>query len=271
MSKTHANSLYLRLMNRRQRLIIAICGLLIIVIGGMVFATRQQAGDGSQGATSNNTSSQSDQSKLLSFDKKQYSLDDPASQWVIVNKQRPLQPIDYAPTVATPAVALRLSAATPEMQLSTQIIPAVEKLFADAKQDGLSLMLASGYRSYKDQVTVYGNEVSRNGQQAADRESARPGHSEHQTGLALDVEPASRQCEVTACFGDLPEGKWLALNAHKYGFIIRYSQPNESITGYAYEPWHIRYVGNELADEIQRQGNPPLETFFGLDAAPGYR
>jgi len=255
-------------MKRRTRLIAAVCGLLIIV-GSVFFVVQQGSVDNRQ--VTNDASNTNNKAVQPSFDKKQYSLDDPASQWVVVNKRRPLQPVDYAPPLAAPAVPLRLSAGSLEMQLSTQIIPAVEQLFAAAKQDGLSLMVASGYRSYQTQVAVYGNEVKRNGQQTADRQSARPGHSEHQTGLALDVEPTTRQCEVAVCFGDLPEGKWIAQNAHKFGFIIRYSQPHEATTGYTYEPWHIRYVGKSLAAELRKQGNPPLERFFELSAAPDYQ
>jgi D-alanyl-D-alanine carboxypeptidase len=205
------------------------------------------------------------------FDKNQFSKDTPDSPWLVVDKHRPLSPKDYAPALATPNVPLRLNASTPEMQLSAAIVPAVEALFGAAKQEGLPLMVASGYRSYQEQITVYNNEVKNYGQQTADRESARPGFSEHQTGMALDVEPASRQCEVAACFGDLPEGKWLAANAYKYGFVIRYTQGSEAVTGYTYEPWHIRYVGKPLANELHQQGNPPLETFFSLGAAPDYQ
>ena len=204
------------------------------------------------------------------FNKKQYSLDDPASQWVIANKRRPLQPVDYVPPLATPNVPLRLAAGVPEMSVSSQIVPSLEAMFDAARQAGVELMLASGYRSYSTQVAVYNNEVATYGQAAADTQSARPGHSEHQTGLALDIEPVSRQCEIQDCFGDLPEGKWLAANAYKYGFVMRYMPNSEAVTGYRYEAWHYRYVGSELAAELQRLGNPPLETFFGTGPAPGY-
>jgi D-alanyl-D-alanine carboxypeptidase len=170
-----------------------------------------------------------------------------------------------------PNVGLRLPGSNPEMQVSPQAVPALEQLAAAAKHDGLDLIVASAYRSYQAQVSVYNAEVSRNGQQAADRESARPGHSEHQTGLAIDIGAASRKCEVQACFADMPEGQWVAANAYKYGFIIRYAQTTEAITGYTYEPWHLRFVGKELATELHAHDNPPLEIFFGLGAAPDYQ
>lgn len=205
------------------------------------------------------------------FDKSQYSLSLPTSPWLIVNKHRPLQPADFVPQLVAPDVPLRLAATNPEMQVSSQMTVALQQLFTAAKQDGLELMVASGYRSHQSQASIYNREVARNGQAQADRESARPGHSEHQTGLAVDIGPASRKCEIQVCFGELPEGKWLAANAHAYGFIVRYAQGSEAVTGYSYEPWHLRYVGTSLATEIFTEGNPPLETYFELGAAPTYR
>lgn len=204
------------------------------------------------------------------FDKQARSITDPTSPWVVANKQRPLSPVDFVPTVAAPAMRLRLSAGTPEMQVATQALPELERLAKDADAAGLPLMLASGYRSYATQVAVYANEVRNYGQTQADRQSARPGHSEHQTGLAIDLAPASGKCMIEECFGNLPEGQWLAAHAHEYGFIIRYAQGKEAITGYLYEPWHLRFVGVELAAEIQKGGSPTLEEFFGLPAAPTY-
>lgn len=205
------------------------------------------------------------------FNKKQFSVDDPASLWVVVNKHRPLNPKTYAPTLAVPNVPLRLNGSAGEMHVAAQMAPALESLFKAASAAKEPLMLASGYRSYQEQVAVYGNEVKANGQAGADRESARPGFSEHQTGLAADLEPVSRQCEVEDCFGDMPEGKWLAANAATYGFIIRYTKDNQPTTGYIYEPWHVRYVGIPLAKELKAKNIDALETFFGLGAAPDYQ
>lgn len=205
------------------------------------------------------------------FNKQRLSIDDPNSLWVIANKRRPLNPTTYQPEVAAPAMRLRLAASVPEMQVSRQMLADLQALDAASQAARLPLMLASGYRSYDTQVAVYGNEVKNYGQAQADRQSARPGHSEHQTGLAIDLAPVSGQCMIQECFGDLPEGQWLAAHAHEYGFVIRYPQGNEAITGYLYEPWHIRYVGKELAAEIHKKGNITLEEFFGLPAAPTYQ
>lgn len=203
------------------------------------------------------------------FNKTQYSVNDPASIWVVVNKGRVL-PSGYTPAnLAVPNVPLRLSANNPEMHVRQEVATVMEKLFAAAVADGLHLMLASGYRSHVEQVSVYNAEVQNNGQAKADSESARPGHSEHQTGLAADLEPTSRNCELSACFADTPEGKWLAANAYKYGFIIRYQSGKKPLTGYTYEPWHIRYVGVDLANQINQTGQA-LEQFFGLPTFVDY-
>jgi zinc D-Ala-D-Ala carboxypeptidase len=190
-------------------------------------------------------------------------LDKADSLWVIVNKGRVL-PSGYTPAgLRSPNIPLRLGASNSEMTLRSDSAAALEAMAAAAKTDGLSLMLASGYRSYSEQVAVYAAEVKNNGQAAADAVSARPGHSEHQTGLAADLEPSSRQCELQVCFADTPPGRWLAANAYKYGFIIRYQKDMTSETGYSYEPWHVRYVGKQLAGTIHAQ-NVTLEKYFKL-------
>ena len=208
--------------------------------------------------------------EVSTFNKKQLSTDDPASIWVVVNKKRPLNPADYAPDLGVPSMPLRLGAGNEEMQLSTAIIPSLLTMVEAAKKDGVNFMLASGYRSYNFQKNLYASYVKKSGQAEADKTSARAGHSEHQTGLAADLEPTSRQCEIDTCFGELPEGRWLAANAWRYGFIIRYQQSTEAITGYEYEPWHIRYVGSDLAAEMHNQNIATLEEFFGLPGGPDY-
>ena len=91
--------------------------------------------------------------------------------------------------------------------------------------------------------------------------SAVPGHSEHETGLAIDVSGSDGKCAATDCFGDTMEAKWLAEHAAEYGFIIRYPKGKESITGYKYEPWHLRYVGVQIASEIAEQAST-LEEYY---------
>lgn len=125
---------------------------------------------------------------------------------------------------------------------------ALKQLQQKASSEGFSIPLLSGFRSYSRQQTLYNNYVARDGQKLADTYSARPGHSEHQTGLAFDVGKLDNN------YGETAAGKWLKDNAHKYGFIIRYLKGKEDITGYQYEPWHIRYVGVDHATKIHEQG-----------------
>jgi D-alanyl-D-alanine carboxypeptidase len=205
----------------------------------------------------------------VNFNKTQHSINDPASIWVVVNKGRVL-PDTYVPAdLVTPHVPLRLAENEPEMYLRQAAASALEKMSADADTQGIHLMLASAYRSYRLQVGLYNGYVKTQGQNSADASSARPGHSEHQTGLAADLEPQNRKCEVELCFSDTKEGRWLAKNAYEYGFIIRYQKGQEILTGYEYEPWHVRYVGNDLALQIHKSGQT-LEQFFGLTAYSDY-
>ena len=142
-------------------------------------------------------------------------------------------------------------------------------MFAAAAKEGIFLRLSSGFRYYGSQSAIYAREVKTYGQVQADRQSARPGHSEHQTGLAADLAPSDGRCEIADCFADTDEAKWLAKNAHKYGFILRYPKDKENSTGYRYEPWHFRFVGKELAAQINQSGQT-LEQFFDLPAYTTY-
>ena len=132
---------------------------------------------------------------------------------------------------------------------------ALKQIQQAASTAGHNIPLISGFRSYSRQQTLYNNYVARDGQALADTYSARPGHSEHQTGLAFDVG------KLDDNYGSTPAGIWLKENCHKYGFIIRYPKGKESITGYQYEPWHIRYVGVEHATKIMNQ-NITLEEYL---------
>lgn len=207
--------------------------------------------------------------KQAEFNKSLYPNDVSSSLWVVVNKGRTL-PSTYVPAnLVVPNIPLRLSSASPEMHLRQDAATALEQMTAAAKTQGINLMLASGYRSYNFQVALYNGYVRTDGQAAADASSARAGHSEHQTGLAADLEPVSRKCEVDVCFDSTPEGQWLAANSYKYGFIVRYQKSTQSLTGYEYEPWHVRFVGESLANQINASKDT-LEQFFGLAAYSDY-
>lgn len=142
--------------------------------------------------------------------------------------------------------------------------PAVDAAFAamraEASAAGLSLWILSGYRSHAHQADNYNQRVANVGQEVADRGMARPGHSEHQTGLAIDVN------SLSTSFGATPTGQWVAANAHRFGFVIRYPDGKEGVTGFKYEPWHLRYLGVELATELTTSGLT-LEERYGLPSA----
>ncbi|QDG62823.1 D-alanyl-D-alanine carboxypeptidase family protein [Pseudarthrobacter sp. NIBRBAC000502771] len=200
---------------------------------------------------------------------RQFSLDDPASPWVIVNKHRPLKPADYVPAdLVRPTVAI--SAAGEAALLNSTTAAAAEAMFAAAAQDGVAMVLASGYRSYSTQLTTYNGYVASRGQADADTASARPGHSEHQTGWAFDTGDGGGACSFQPCFAEQPAATWAKANGHRFGFVVRYPWMLHPITGYYYEPWHLRYVGVEAATDMLNRGIGTLEEYFGLEAAPGY-
>lgn len=246
----------------------------VIVIIAVIFVATRGSNDKTPITNSNPDSSSSQQTSEpqapKNFNKSAHSHTDPASIWVIVNKQHPLNPKTYAPTLTVPNVPLKGSASAGNMHVSTVMAPALESLFAGAKAAGYTLMLSSGYRSYSYQVGVYNGIVASQGQAAADQQSARPGYSEHQTGFAADVAPRSGHCDLSQCFGTTPEGEWLAANAWRYGFIIRYQADKVAVTGYEYEPWHIRYVGTDLSTEMHKTGITTLEEFFGVSGGTSY-
>ena len=128
---------------------------------------------------------------------------------------------------------------------------ALASMIEAGKVAGFEYIAVSGFRSYEYQTTIYNRNVKKDGKSNADRYSARPGYSEHQTGLAFDIGEIGRQdLWLTEQFGETPAGQWLINNAHLYGYILRYQKGKEHITGYIYEPWHYRYVGVEHATAI---------------------
>jgi zinc D-Ala-D-Ala carboxypeptidase len=246
-------------MNRKRRFSLL---LIVLVIAGLGL----WLGLGRSGSSNKGTVA----TKSSTFDKKRFSLTDPTSLWVVANKQHPLQPKTYAPSdLSVPKVPLRVPG-NETMQLRAASAEALQTMFTAAKTSSINLMLSSGYRSYEYQVSLYNGYVQSQGQAAADIQSARPGYSEHQTGLAADVEPVSKKCELDVCFKDTPEGVWVAANAYKYGFIIRYPADKTAVTGYEFEPWHIRYIGVALAGEMHAAHVATLEEFFGVSGGRVY-
>ncbi|EHS59367.1 M15 family metallopeptidase [Paenibacillus sp. Aloe-11] len=183
------------------------------------------------------------------------------SDTVVVNKQRSL-PEGYAPDdLVEPQVPFSFDGPHEKRHMRKEAAEALEKLFDGAKKDGIELRAVSGYRSYKRQVSIFNNNVKTKGEAYASQVSAVPGTSEHQTGLAIDVSSPSVGNVLEQSFGASKEGEWLEKHAPEYGFIIRYMKGKQDITGYVYEPWHIRYVGKDIAEDVAKQGLT-LEEYF---------
>lgn len=145
-------------------------------------------------------------------------------------------------------------------ELTDEFMDAFYEMQSAAKLDNINLFIASGYRDYKYQVDLYNKYVESDGKKAADTYSARPGHSEHQTGLAADINAAD------SSFEDTPEALWLDKNCYKYGFVIRFPKGKEDYTGYKYEPWHLRYVGKQISKKIHNAGDISLEEYYGFSS-----
>lgn len=199
------------------------------------------------------------------------STTEPESPWVVVNKQRPLYPIKYIPKDLVAPKFGSLNANPYGRKLRKEASTAAYKLARAMKAAGKgSLIIQSAYRSYGEQSTIHDRQVKRYGKKAGEALAARPGYSEHQTGWAMDVSARGQGCQIRVCFGQTKAGLWLAANAYKYGFIIRYPNFATPTTGYQYEPWHLRYVGVGLAMVMHDDDVHTLEKFFGLPAAPNY-
>jgi D-alanyl-D-alanine carboxypeptidase len=160
-----------------------------------------------------------------------------------------------------PPDLVQLDAAQGAQYLRAQAASAFAEMVAAAGKDGFSLVAVSSYRSYNAQVAAYQSNVNQFGQAQADRVSAKPGHSEHQLGTTVDVSSASAGYGLES-FTGTPEAAWVAANAHRFGFVISYPAGAEAITGYAYEPWHLRWVGVGVAGQIKASGTT-LHQYLG--------
>ncbi|MBQ2991629.1 MAG: M15 family metallopeptidase [Clostridia bacterium] len=173
----------------------------------------------------------------------------PADTLILVNKYNRAPAVP--PTLVLPDVPPTREAIAGNIYMQPEAARALEELFAGAEEDGIILYATSGFRSYSTQKAIFDRKKQERGERKANASVAKPGYSEHQTGLAMDVEGhSSLGIGLVDDFGETPEGKWLAQHCHEYGFIIRYPKGKTDITGYIYEPWHIRYVGMEAAAEI---------------------
>ena len=186
---------------------------------------------------------------------------------MISNKHRSLNPADFEPSDLSLPIGVPNNFSQPLRDAAAR---AVETMHTNAVAQGVNFGIISAYRDYATQVSLYKQYVARDGQEVADTYSARPGHSEHQTGLAVDFGDGGA-CNLNACFASTAAGQWLAANAANYGFVLRYPNGQDAVTGFTYEPWHFRYIGVAAAQEMRRSGTLTLEEFFGLESAPGYR
>lgn len=190
-----------------------------------------------------------------------YTLAEPESIPVLVNKQYSL-PENYKPTdLIYPKVDFIFDDKIEKRMMRKEAAKALEKLFKAAEKDNMHLAGVSAYRSHQTQISIFSNYVAKDGEEKAKTYSALPGTSEHETGLSIDVTTHDGACAAQDCFGDTNEAKWLAEHAHEYGYIIRYLKGKEDITGYKYEPWHIRYVGVDIATEIY-ESKLTLEEYY---------
>jgi len=199
------------------------------------------------------------------------STTDPESTWIVVNKQNPLNPIDYVPKDLVAPQFPVLNANPYGRKLRKEASKAAYKLAMAMKAAGKgSLVIQSAYRSYAEQKTIHARQVEKYGLTTGEALAARPGYSEHQTGWAMDVSARGQGCQIRVCFGQTKAGRWLAGNAWRFGFIIRYPSEAMEVTGYQYEPWHLRYVGQGLAIVMHEDKVRVLEKFFGYPSAPNY-
>ncbi|MFY9680115.1 M15 family metallopeptidase [Glutamicibacter protophormiae] len=180
-----------------------------------------------------------------------------SSLLALINPSTKLSPEDY-----TPKDLVTVSGTS--FQLRKQAADAVQDLVADARAAGHSIKVLSAFRSYQRQATLFNQYQAQYGTDYAERISARPGTSEHQLGLAADLGYTNSRAELKEAFGQTPAGQWIAEHAVDYGLIVRYPVGKEEITGYKYEPWHVRYIGKEQAKAMQDSGAETYEEYFGM-------
>lgn len=235
------------------RILVAI--LMLLVFSGFYFLLapyiHQEVGEGNV-----------ETSASLPVQEQTHETADKSSEYLIlVNKTHGLDK-DYEPDDLQTVNSVAEDREKEYQKLRSAAAKAFNKLTAAAKKKGYTIKLTSAFRPYSYQEVLYEKYIEEDGKNKAEQYSAKPGYSEHQTGLAADVSSPSINYDLAQAYGSTEEGQWLAKNAHKYGFIIRYPEGKEDITGYEYEPWHIRYVGKDAAREIYRQ-KTTLEEYLG--------
>jgi D-alanyl-D-alanine carboxypeptidase len=196
------------------------------------------------------------------------SLSDPARTWVVINKTRPYDPIDYRPAALVLPDDVR---SVEGGWLRPDAASALTKMAAAAHASGVGeIALQSGFRSYSTQQSSYGSQVASRGVAGADLVSARPGFSEHQSGITGDIIACNGGCGTLDDLASSPQGAWLLDHSWEFGWITRYEDGYTATTGYLPEPWHMRFLGPELARAYHAGEWRTLEDFFGLPPAPDY-
>jgi zinc D-Ala-D-Ala carboxypeptidase len=191
--------------------------------------------------------------------------------WVVVNKDRPLSPIDFAPQDLRPPESSAALDNSRGLRLTDAAATALENMAKAMFDEGAGqLFVNSAYRTYEYQADLFIQKTEQYGEAEALLRSAMAGYSEHQTGLAADVSVPAQGCAIMQCFGDTVGGIWLAENSWRFGFIIRYEEGTSEITGYTYEPWHLRYLGAPMAKLYKESGVTTLEDFWELAPSPYY-
>ena len=260
-------------MRFRRLITLSVVGILLIGVAGVLGIPKMFSDQVANLPESIQTIADQVQAKPVTiFDPPKYSIDEADSIWVVVNKQRQISPLKYQPTnLVFPAFSKPKVQNPSGLQLREEAALATEEMAAAMTEEGIgTLILNSGFRTYKNQQGLYNRTRDTRGLAVAEKLSARPGHSEHQLGLAADFSVRGQGCVIMACFGNTEAGMWLAENAHEYGFVLRYPKGYKPITGFQYEPWHFRYVGVELATEMKTKGIKTLEEFWELESAPDY-
>ncbi len=195
-----------------------------------------------------------------------YDITSASSLTVVVTKLRPLEPVSYIPA---DLLTLRGVPGGDSQRMRAQAATAMARMSRDATAAGVPFRISTAYRSFGLQQYLHTREVRRLGTAEADRRVARPGHSEHQTGLAADIYDVPTN-ELSQSFGESAAGTWVRDNAYAYGFIVSYPDGVEAVTGYFYEPWHVRYVGEKVAGDMRNTGIETLQEYFDIEASPGY-
>lgn len=195
-------------------------------------------------------------------------LADPTRLWTVINKTRQYDPVDYWPAdMMFPEGVRSLEGGS----LRADASAALTSMATAAREQGVGeIALLSGFRSFPSQVATYGRHVDSRGVEGADLVSARPGYSEHQSGLSGDIVPCAGPCGTLDDLAGSAQGEWVAAHSWEYGWIVRYVEGSTDVTGYLPEPWHLRYIGPQLARAYHDGGWSTLEEFFGLPAAPDY-